>query len=371
MKKTSLIILSLLIGSLLYACNNNSNNHKDLGDGIYAEFQTNQGTFIAKLFHEQTPITVANFVSLAEGTNEMLTDENLKGKPFYDGLIFHRVIKDFMIQGGDPQGNGSGGPGYRFPDEIVLPELSHSKKGILSMANSGPATNGSQFFITLKETPWLDGKHTVFGEIVEGQEIVDAIGLTETAAQDRPVNEVIIEKVTIIRNGNVKLENFETQLKELEKKEEKKKAAIEKTKEKNQKLFKKIFKDAEELESGVRIHYVEKNNNEKPEYQTKAAVNYAGFLMEGMLFDSNIYSIIKENSLQESLDESRFQPMLLEISPELGMIPGFKEALLNMNYGEKTYILIPSHLAYGEAGVPGVIPSNSELIFYIELDKVE
>src|SRR5690625_2210967 len=201
MKKINLIILTLLLGSLMYACN--SSDHSELGNGIFAEFQTNEGTFVAKLYHEQTPLTVANFVSLAEGTNEMITEEDKKGVPFYDGLIFHRVIKDFMIQGGDPQGNGSGGPGYRFPDEFV-PELTHSGKGILSMANSGPNTNGSQFFITLKETPWLDGKHTVFGEIVEGQEVVDAIGLLETK-NDRPVNEVVMEKVTIIRNGNPKL----------------------------------------------------------------------------------------------------------------------------------------------------------------------
>src|SRR5699024_9074703 len=137
MKKINPIILTLLLGSLMVACS--TNKHAELGDGIFAEFTTNQGTFIAKLYHEQTQLTVANFVSLAEGTNEMLTEEDKKGTPFYDGLIFHRVIKDFMIQGGDPEGNGSGGPGYRFPDEFV-PELTHSGKGILSMANSGPNT---------------------------------------------------------------------------------------------------------------------------------------------------------------------------------------------------------------------------------------
>src|SRR5690625_206041 len=218
MKKINLIILTLLLGSFLYACNN-GNDHAALGDGIFAEFETNEGTFIAKLYYEETPLTVANFVSLAEGTNEMVTEEGKKGVPFYDGIIFHRVINDFMIQGGDPQGNGMGGPGYRFPDEFV-PELTHHSKGILSMANSGPNTNGSQFFITLTATPHLNGAHTVFGEIVEGQDVVDAIGLVETK-NDRPVDDVVIEKVTIIRNVNPKLKAFEKQLKEIEKKQEK------------------------------------------------------------------------------------------------------------------------------------------------------
>lgn len=368
MKKISLIIFSLLIGSLLYACNTKSASHNHLGEGMFAEFKTNKGNFIVKLFYEQTPMTVANFVSLAEGTNNMVTDENLKGKPFYDGLIFHRVIKDFMIQGGDPLGTGSGGPGYRFPDEIV-PELQHKNKGILSMANSGPATNGSQFFITLKETPWLDGNHTVFGEVVEGQEIVDEIGLIETSAQDRPIEEVVIEKVTIIRNGKPKLEDFEKQLEKFEKEQEEKNAKLKLVQEENKKKFAELFEDAETLESGLKIHYIEKKDNKKPEYQTSVAVNYAGFLENGTLFDSNIYSIVNENT-SESLDESRFKPMVLEISPELGLIPGFREALLELKFGEKVYILIPSHLAYGEAGVQEVIPPNSDLIFYIEMDEV-
>jgi len=369
MKKINLIILTLLLGSLMYACN--SNDHSELGNGIFAEFQTNEGTFVAKLYHEQTPLTVANFVSLAEGTNEMITEEDKKGVPFYDGLIFHRVIKDFMIQGGDPQGNGSGGPGYRFPDEFV-PELTHSGKGILSMANSGPNTNGSQFFITLKETPWLDGKHTVFGEIVEGQEVVDAIGLLETK-NDRPVNEVVMEKVTIIRNGNPKLASFEKQLKEIEKEHEKALAKKEKVKKENQKKFEKLFENSIEMESGLRIHYVEKNDNEKPEYQDKAGINYAGFLTDGMLFDSNLFEVVKENNPEENVDKNnqKFNPIDITISPELGFIPGFKEAVLEMKYDEKVYILIPPHLAYGENGVPGLIPPNSELVFYIEMLKTE
>src|SRR5699024_12794678 len=167
--------------------------------------------------------------------------------------------------------NGSGGPGYRFPDEFVS-ELTHSSKGILSMANSGPNTNGSQFFITLKETPWLDGKHSVFGEIVEGQEIVDAIGLLETE-NDRPVNDVVMEEVTIIRNGNPKLTSFEKQLKDIEKEHEKALAKKEKVKKENQKKFEKLFENSIEMESGLRIHYVEKNESEKTEKQNKTEMN--------------------------------------------------------------------------------------------------
>lgn len=374
MKKIKSIFLTILMSSLLFACNSSDNannfNQAELGDGIFAEFKTNQGDFIIKLEHEKAPLTVANFVSLAEGTNEMVTEEDKIGKPFYDGLIFHRIIKDFMIQGGDPKGNGSGGPGYRFPDEFD-PSLQHDSKGVLSMANSGPGTNGSQFFITLKETPWLNGKHTVFGKVVKGQEIVDAIGEIETAQNDRPIEDVVLEKVIIHRNGNPKLEDFEKQLKDLEKVEKEAKVAKEKVQKQNEKQFSKYFEDAEELESGVKIHYVEKNDNEKPEYQTKVGLNYAGFLTNGFLFDSNIYEVVKENNPSEKINPEDFKLMELEIDPELGLIPGFKEAILSLKYDEKAYILIPPHLAYGENGVQGLIPPNSQLVFYIEMHKAE
>ncbi len=212
MKKNSLLILILFISTLLVSCK--SSYHKSFGDGMFAEFETNHGVFVAKLYHEETPLTVANFVSLAEGKNKMVTNDKKKGKPYYDGLIFHRIIKDFMIQGGDPDGTGAGGPGYKFKDEIV-PTLKHDSKGILSMANAGPGTNGSQFFITLKETPWLDGKHTVFGKIIKGQEIVDEIGQVETGPRDRPIDDVVIKHITIIKNGRPKLKAFEKQFEEI------------------------------------------------------------------------------------------------------------------------------------------------------------
>ena len=196
MKKISFLLLCSLFLAFT-ACNE---EYPDLEDGVYAEFKTNRGNFVAELYHEATPMTVASFVSLAEGESTM-AEEQYRGKPFYNGLIFHRVIKDFMIQGGDPTGTGSGGPGYKFPNEIV-DTLTHDSKGLLSMANSGPNTNGSQFFVTLKETPWLDGMHTVFGKVVQGQDVVDAIGEVETEPGDRPVDEVVIEEVNIIRKGS-------------------------------------------------------------------------------------------------------------------------------------------------------------------------
>ena len=168
--------------------------------GLYARFTTSAGTFLVRLFENDTPKTVANFVGLAEGTKawkDPVTGES-REKPFYNGLVFHRVIADFMIQGGCPMGNGTGGPGFKFEDEFS-PALKHTKAGILSMANAGPNTNGSQFFITLAATPWLDNRHSVFGEVVEGMDVVTAIGTTKTARQDRPVTDITIDALTIER----------------------------------------------------------------------------------------------------------------------------------------------------------------------------
>ena len=168
---------------------------------VHAEFATTEGSFTVRLFDQEAPNTVANFVGLAEGTKEWTdprTQEKVK-KPFYDGIIFHRVIAGFMIQGGDPLGQGIGGPGFKFADEFH-PSLRHHKPGILSMANAGPNTNGSQFFITLAPTPHLDNRHSVFGEVTEGMEIVRRIGSTPTGRQDRPVKDVVINAVTITRS---------------------------------------------------------------------------------------------------------------------------------------------------------------------------
>jgi len=168
--------------------------------GLYARFATSAGTFVVRLFEQETPNTVANFVGLAEGTKawkDPVTGES-RTAPFYNGLVFHRVIADFMIQGGCPLGNGTGGPGYKFGDEFS-PALKHATPGILSMANAGPNTNGSQFFITLVPTPWLDNRHSVFGEVVDGMDVINTIGTTKTGRQDRPVTDITIDTVTIER----------------------------------------------------------------------------------------------------------------------------------------------------------------------------
>jgi peptidyl-prolyl cis-trans isomerase A (cyclophilin A) len=167
---------------------------------VYARFVTSEGPFTVRLFDQEAPKTVANFVELAEGTKEW-TDPRTNKKvtqPYYDGIIFHRTIDGFMIQGGDPLGQGTGGPGYKFADEFH-PSLRHGKAGILSMANSGPNTNGGQFFITLGPTPHLDNRHSVFGEVVDGMEIVKKIGSAKTGRGDRPVNDIVIEAITIER----------------------------------------------------------------------------------------------------------------------------------------------------------------------------
>jgi peptidyl-prolyl cis-trans isomerase A (cyclophilin A) len=168
--------------------------------GVFATFVTTEGTFTIKLFEQEAPKTVANFIGLAEGTKTW-TDPRTGQKvtqPYYDGIVFHRVIDGFMIQGGDPLGQGTGGPGYNFEDEFH-PSLRHTKEGILSMANRGPNTNGGQFFITLAPTPWLDNRHSIFGEVASGMEVVRAIGKVPVGAADRPVTEVRITSVTIER----------------------------------------------------------------------------------------------------------------------------------------------------------------------------
>ena len=229
--KTKFTIFFLLC-SMVFACDNSNSNYQELEDGLYAEFNTNMGVMLIKLTYDKTPVTVANFVALAEG-NHPKVDNDFKDKKFYDGIIFHRVIDKFMIQGGDPRGDGTGGPGYKFLDEIDL-SLRHDKPGVLSMANSGPGTNGSQFFITEVPTPHLDGKHTVFGHLVKGIEIQDAISNVETAVADRPVKDVTINNLKIIRIGSdakgfdaVKTWN-EMEPKLFIMQEEKKRAAIEK-----------------------------------------------------------------------------------------------------------------------------------------------
>ncbi|MFK5982949.1 MAG: peptidylprolyl isomerase [Flavobacteriaceae bacterium] len=363
MKKLSFLILILSLGFV--SC---QNDYPDLEDGVYAEFKTNKGVFVAKLYNEETPLTVSNFVDLAEGNNGMV-DSIYKGKMFYNGLTFHRIMKDFMIQGGDPLGTGSGSPGYTFPDEFSE-NLKHAKKGVLSMANSGTNTNGSQFFITLKETPWLDNVHTIFGEIVIGQSVVDSLGLVEVNKQNnKPLDSVIINEVNIIRKGKVHVADFEDEMAKAELKiQEEQSKSLKITSDTAIRLDEMLNK-AEEMSSGIKIVFTEKGNGVKPAEGSKITMNYAGYLPNGTLFDSNKEEIAKKYNVWDHrrADGGGYAPVPTTYSQDAQLIPGFREGLLLMSIGDKATIFIPSHLAYGERGIPNVIPPSSDLIFELEL----
>ena len=330
--------------SMIFACNN---NNKDLDDGLYAELNTSMGTMLIKLTFEKTPVTVANFIALAEGTHPKVNDE-FKNIKYYDGTIFHRVINNFMIQGGDPLGNGSGGPGYKFLDEFD-DSLKHDKAGILSMANSGPGTNGSQFFITEVPTPHLDNKHTVFGHVVKGIDIQDSISNVKTAIANRPEKDIILNSVKIIRIGKMAKEFDEIAVwNEIEPKlfiiqQEKKRKKIEE-----------ISIGYEITESGIRYNIEKSLNNAKPNLGDRVSVHYSGKLIDGSLFDSSY----KRN-------------MPFEFNVGLGqVIKGWDEALLILGKGDKGTFIIPSELAYGKRGAGGVIPPDASLIFEIELLEI-
>ncbi|WP_298246334.1 peptidylprolyl isomerase [uncultured Christiangramia sp.] len=310
-----------------------------MNDGLYAKFHTSKGEILAELEFQKTPGTVGNFVGLAEGKIE--NDPKDKGVPYYDGLKFHRVIPDFMVQGGDPQGTGAGGPGYNFDDEIHA-DLRHDAPGKLSMANAGPGTNGSQFFITHVETPWLDGKHTVFGSVVEGQDVVDKIQQNDT-----------IEKLEIVRVGAeaeafdaAKAFNSFTAQKQEKEAEAKKKAAAE---------VDKLAAGFKSTESGLRYQIIQKGDGVQAEKGKNVSVHYKGQLADGTVFDSSY---------------KRNQP--LEFPVGVGhVIPGWDEGIQLLQVGDKARMVIPSDLAYGERGAGGVIPPNAVLIFDVELMDVK
>ena len=356
MKKNAFLIL--LFSFILVSCNE---EYKNLEDGIYADILTSKGNIILKLEYEKTPITVANFISLAEGKNDFVAKE-FKNKPFYDGLKFHRVIEDFMIQGGDPMGDGTGGPGYKFNDEIH-PDLTHNKAGILSMANAGPDTNGSQFFITHKEVQKLDGRHTVFGEVIEGMNVVNAI-----------VQDDSIEKITIIRKGS-KAKKFDAvkTLKEyyskeaaIQKENEKKAAAAKETKSKE---IEELIASGTKTKSGLLYKYINKGEGKKPANGTEVYVHYAGFLETGELFDTSFEAIANQHG---KLDPNKaaakaYLPFPFPYGNKQGLIPGFTEALDMMNFGDRILVFIPSSLGYGSQGAGNVIPPNTNIVFEIEL----
>ena len=329
------MIKTILAVALMATINTNNLNK----EGMYAKIKTNKGDIMLELEFEKTPLTVANFVGLAEG--KIKNNKKEVGEPYYDGLKFHRVIADFMIQGGCPDGNGMGGPGYQFPDEIH-PDLKHSGPGILSMANAGPGTNGSQFFITHKETPWLDGKHTVFGKVTEGQDVVDAI------AQDDKIIEI-----DIIRKGE-KAKKFDSKAifdKELEKLE---KQAAEKAK-KAKEAIDELKKGAKVTSSGLAYKIIKKGTGAKAEAGKTVSVHYTGKLSNGTKFDSSY---------------DRNQPIEFELGRGR-VIKGWDEGISLLNVGSKATFIIPPDLAYGARGAGGVIPPNATLIFDVELVEIK
>ena len=348
-------MLFVLISTQLYAQN-------DLEDGMYARFVTTKGTITAKLFFKQTPITVANFVALAEGKHPEVSTE-YKGKPFYDGLKFHRVIADFMIQSGDPKGDGSGQPGYLFPDEIVE-DLKHDSAGILSMANRGPNTNGSQFFITHKATPHLDGGYSVFGKVVSGQDVVDAIAQND-----------VIEKVEIIRNGKEArkfnaAKEFSSSIEKIKKEEEVKKKKSETLMVKTKTMFDEYSAKATVLSSGVKVFVAEKGTGGKPAQNENIAFDYAGYLSNGKLFDTGIESLATEHGIFDAQRKAAnaYQPLNYTFGDQTTFIKGMIEGLLQLEKDDKAYIFIPSELGYGNRAL-GPIPANSDLVFYVDIKQ--
>ncbi len=308
-------------------------------DGIYAKFNTTKGEILVKLTHDKTPGTVGNFVALAEGNMENTAKP--QGDPYYNGLKFHRVINDFMIQGGCPQGTGTGSPGYQFEDEFH-DDLKHDGPGVLSMANAGPGTNGSQFFITHGATPWLDGKHTVFGHVAQGQEVVDAIAQGDT-----------IETLEIVRVGEEAenwngIEAFRTFDGQREKRAAEAKAKAEAE-------LEKIAAGFEKTASGLRYKIIQQGSGTAAKKGDMVSVHYEGSLDNGQVFDSSY---------------SRKEPIAFPLGAGQ-VIPGWDEGIALLQVGDKARFVIPSHLAYGSRGAGGVIPPNATLIFDVELMAVK
>lgn len=345
MNKTSpILILTIWIcialhGALLMA----QEQKEQLPDGLYAKITTDKGEILLNLYFKQTPLTVINFVGLAEGTLHLGGADKPGTTHFYDGLKFHRVIGDFMIQGGDPLGNGTGGPGYTFPDEIV-PSLKHDHPGVLSMANAGPDTNGSQFFITHVPTPHLDGKHAIFGKVVKGQNVVNAI-----------VQNDIIKKIDVLRIGK-EAQEFKTDQTAFDQAMASVLAERKMAKEEHQKkidaLINEKWPGSVTTTSGLRYLVKAEGTGEPPKPGTTVIAHYTGrFLENSKKFDSSY---------------DRGEPIRFKVG--IGqVIPGWDEALLTMKKGEKRILIIPPELAYGPRGVPKVIEPNSWLVFDVEL----
>ncbi len=372
----NICLLLTILSLCLTSC---KDEHKNLKDGLYAEIETSKGIILCELDYKKAPIMVANFVTLAEGKNQFCATD-FKGKPFFDGLKFHRVIsktngdaEDFMIQTGDPLGNGSGDAGYKCRDEIT--DLKHDKPGVLSMANSGPNTNSSQFFITLLPTPWLDGKHSVFGRVV---------GEEDLALANTIVKDDVIKKVTIIRKGEAvkkfdAVKTFNDYFKS-EAENQKKQSALEAEQkkeydakykpivEKKVAYFNNLKASATKTASGFQFTIIEKSSGAKPKDGETIYVAYSGFLEDGTLFDTSDPSVAKEfGKYDQQRDMQKGYSALPYAMGSNRMIPGFVEGLGKLKIGEKAVFFIPFQLGYGEQGAGNVIPPNANLIFEVAI----
>lgn len=308
-------------------------------NGIYAKFNTSKGLILVRLTHDLTPGTVGNFVALAEGNME--NKVKAQGQKFYDGLNFHRVIPDFMIQGGCPKGTGTGDPGYKFDDEFH-PSLKHDRPGVLAMANSGSATNGSQFYITHVPTSWLDGKHTVFGYVIEGQDVVDTIAQGDN-----------LDSLEIIRVGE-EAQNWDAieAFVALKGARLKRDSAL---RAESEAKMEQLASGFDKTESGLRYKMIQKGQGKKAEAGKTVSVHYEGSLETGKVFDSSY-------------------PRKKPIEFKLGVgqvIEGWDEGIALLQVGDKARFVIPSDLGYGPTGAGGVIPPNATLIFDVELMDVK
>ncbi|RLJ64453.1 cyclophilin family peptidyl-prolyl cis-trans isomerase [Lacinutrix venerupis] len=395
-----LFIIALLVSMSAFSC---QDQYPDLEDGLYAEINTTKGTMVAKLFYKKVPVTVANFVGLAEGTHPKLED-SLKGKPFYDGIIFHRVMNNFMIQSGDPTGTGMGSAGYKFYSEFDK-DLKHDKPGILSMANSGGLnTNGSQFFIT--EVPYVRGNafgedgslkdcsargvscHAVFGELVKGLEVQDSISNVPVSGSRNttPTTDVVINSLKIIRKGadakafdaaKVFTEKEpllpkrieETLKKQEEEAKEKSKVAAQDFIKANADMKGEVF----ESPTGMVMILDKAPNGAKPKSSDTVLVNCSAYFMNGNLLYTTYAEVAKEmNQYNEQQDKGgAYKPFPSVYNESATLVSGFREAMLKMNVGDKARVYVPSYLGYGAAGRAPRVAPNTDLYFDIEIEGIK
>jgi cyclophilin family peptidyl-prolyl cis-trans isomerase len=360
-----------------------------VNDGLYALFQTSQGDILVRLEYKKAPMTVANFVALAEGTHPLVAVR--KNQPFYDGLIFHRCIKNFMIQGGDPDGTGMGGPGYQFPDEFE-PTLKHDTVGILSMANAGPGTNGSQFFITEVPTPWLDNRHSVFGQVVAGHAKMAVITSLPQNASNKPNEDVVLKKLEIVRVGKdaeafdapkIFAERKDT----VEKEKKERNAAADKIGQErlaqfsfwsdggtvDQAAYSKAYAQwnakATPKAGGLKVLVVKEGTGEVVKAGNQVSVHYVGYLANGTYFDASVKSVAQ---LCGGYDPRRepYEAFTVTAGPEGQVIEGWKQGLMGLKKGTHAKLIIPPTMGYGDRDM-GIIPPNSTLVFDVWIEDVQ